>query len=52
MGLRTYQLITLRTEKLYQIEHPRLVSRFDEVAAVEDDEDGYWISKAWLKGRR
>ncbi|KAI0664864.1 cysteine proteinase [Cubamyces menziesii] len=39
-------------EKLYQIEHPRLVSRFDEVAAVEDDEDGYWISKAWLKDWR
>ncbi len=37
-------------EKLYQVEHPRLVSRFDEVAAVEDDETGYHISKAWLKG--
>ncbi|KAI0755703.1 hypothetical protein C8Q74DRAFT_1305422 [Fomes fomentarius] len=36
-------------EKLYQVEHPRLVSRFDEVAAVEDDETGYHISKAWLK---
>ncbi|KAI0362032.1 cysteine proteinase [Trametes cingulata] len=39
-------------EKLYQIEHPRLVSRFDEVAAVEDDQDGYFISKAWLKDWR
>ena len=38
------------TEKLYQTEHPRLVSRFDEVALVEEDEDGYHISKAWLKG--
>ncbi|KAI0374832.1 cysteine proteinase [Pilatotrama ljubarskyi] len=39
-------------EKLYQIEHPRLVTRFDEVAAVEDDVDGYYISKAWLKDWR
>lgn len=32
------------------MEHPRLVSRFDEVAAVDENEDGYHISKAWLKG--
>lgn len=43
-------LSTSPTAKLYQIEHPRLVSRFDEVAAVADDEDGFHISKAWLKG--
>ncbi|KAI0646997.1 cysteine proteinase [Trametes meyenii] len=39
-------------EKLYQIEHPRLVSLFDNVAAVEDDEDAYYISKTWLKDWR
>ncbi|KAI0721718.1 cysteine proteinase [Cerioporus squamosus] len=39
-------------EKLYQTEHPRLVSRFDNVAAVDEDEDGYHISKAWLKDWR
>ncbi|KAI0780996.1 cysteine proteinase, partial [Trametes elegans] len=39
-------------EKLYQIEHPRLVARFDDVAAVGDDEDGYFVSKAWLKDWR
>ena len=38
------------TEKLYQIEHPRLVTLFDEVSHVEEGERGYWISKAWLKG--
>lgn len=43
-------LSALPAAKLYQIEHPRLVSRFDEVAAVADDEDGFHISKAWLKG--
>ena len=31
-------------------EHPRLVSLFDNAAAVDEDEDGYHISKAWLKG--
>ncbi|KAI0748066.1 cysteine proteinase [Daedaleopsis nitida] len=39
-------------EKLYQVEHPRMVHRFDEVSAVDDDEDGYHISKAWLKDWR
>ncbi|TFK92421.1 cysteine proteinase [Polyporus arcularius HHB13444] len=39
-------------EKQYQIEHPELVSRFNDVAAVNDDEDGYHISKAWLKDWR
>ncbi|KAI0670438.1 cysteine proteinase [Trametes maxima] len=39
-------------EKLYQIEHPRLVSQFDDVAAVEDHEDGYYISKNWLRDWR
>lgn len=37
-------------ERLYQIEHPRLVSLFDEVSPVDEGEFGYWISKAWLKG--
>ncbi|KAI9064377.1 cysteine proteinase [Trametes sanguinea] len=39
-------------EKLYQIEHPRLVSRFHDIAGLDDDEDGYYISKAWLKDWR
>ncbi|KAI8998686.1 cysteine proteinase [Trametes punicea] len=39
-------------EKLYQTEHPQLVSQFDEVAAVQDDEDGFYISKAWLRDWR
>ena len=43
-------LIGYIPEKLYQSEHPRLVSLFDNAAAVDEDEDGYHISKAWLKG--
>ncbi|KAI0637029.1 cysteine proteinase [Trametes polyzona] len=39
-------------EKLYQVEHPQLVSRFDDVSAVGDDDDGYYISKVWLKDWR
>ena len=44
------QLIFAFTERLYQIEHPRLVAQFDEVCDVQQGESGYWISKAWLKG--
>lgn len=40
----------VHTERLYQIEHPRVVSLFDEVSPLEEGEFGYWISKAWLKG--
>ncbi|CDO68332.1 hypothetical protein BN946_scf184799.g59 [Trametes cinnabarina] len=39
-------------EKLYQTEHPRLVTRFDDVAGVDHEENGYYISKAWLKDWR
>lgn len=39
-----------RPERLYQIEHPRLVSLFDEVSAVDENEPAYWISTKWLKG--
>ncbi|KAL5489782.1 hypothetical protein ACEPAI_4614 [Sanghuangporus weigelae] len=37
------------SEKLYQLEHPRLVAEFNEVSATETENEGYWISKAWLK---
>ncbi|KAF8843558.1 cysteine proteinase [Paxillus ammoniavirescens] len=39
-------------ERLYQIEHPRLVAQFDEVCDVEQGEPGHWLSKAWLKDWR
>ncbi|KAF9218284.1 cysteine proteinase, partial [Gyrodon lividus] len=39
-------------ERLYQIEHPRLVAQFDEVCDIEQGEPGYWLSKAWLKDWR
>ena len=45
-----HQLILAFTERLYQIEHPRLVAQFDEMCDVQQGEPGYWISKAWLKG--
>ncbi|KAI0934305.1 hypothetical protein AcV5_006190 [Taiwanofungus camphoratus] len=40
------------SERLYQIDHPRLVFCFDEIALVGDNEPGYWISKPWLKDWR
>ncbi|KAF9265554.1 cysteine proteinase [Marasmius fiardii PR-910] len=35
-------------ERLYQIEHPRLVARFNELDR-EPDGLGYWIPKAWIR---
>ena len=40
-----------RVERLYQIEHPRLVTLFDDVSQVSEDQHAYWISKQWLKGQ-
>ncbi|KAI0688254.1 cysteine proteinase [Cytidiella melzeri] len=40
------------SERLYQVEHPRLVSLFDEICPVADDQCGYWVSKPWLKDWR
>ncbi|TFY64882.1 hypothetical protein EVJ58_g2344 [Rhodofomes roseus] len=45
-------VVALFNEKLYQVEHPRLVDQFDSISAVEEDEPGYWISKQWLKDWR
>lgn len=39
-------------EKLYQVEHPRLVAQFDAVCDETLDQPGYWISKNWLKDWR
>ncbi|KAF7969279.1 hypothetical protein HWV62_27809 [Athelia sp. TMB] len=39
----------ISTERLYGIEHPQVVARFEEVDEIADDERGFWISKAWLK---
>ncbi|KAI0345367.1 cysteine proteinase [Trametopsis cervina] len=41
----------LFTERLYQIEHPRLVALLDEVCPVDEGQRAYWVSKNWLKGR-
>src|ERR1700691_3394218 len=38
-------------ERLYQIEHPQIVSQFDEVNKREEDSKGSWISKLWLKSQ-
>ncbi|KAH8107139.1 cysteine proteinase [Cristinia sonorae] len=41
------------SERLYQIQHPRIVSHFDAVGQVEDEDQlSHWISKAWLKDWR
>ncbi|CAL1704590.1 unnamed protein product [Somion occarium] len=36
-------------ERLYQMQHPKDVAKFDEVDYVESEGRGYWVSKAWLK---
>ncbi|KAJ4487816.1 cysteine proteinase [Lentinula aciculospora] len=36
-------------ERMYQIEHPRIVAQFNDKANVENEHSGYWISKAWLR---
>ena len=47
-----YIVLTMpRAERLYQIEHPRLVTLFDDVSQVSEDQQAYWISKQWLKGQ-
>ncbi|KAI6045712.1 hypothetical protein EDC04DRAFT_2877115 [Pisolithus marmoratus] len=42
----------LFTERLYQIQHPRMVAEFDRVCDVKPDDTGFWLSKAWLKDWR
>lgn len=42
----------LFTERLYQIQHPRIVAEFDNVCDVKPSEAGFWLSKAWLKDWR
>ncbi|KAI6138857.1 hypothetical protein EDD17DRAFT_1782678 [Pisolithus thermaeus] len=42
----------LFTERLYQIQHPRIVAEFDNVCDVKPGETGFWLSKAWLKDWR
>ncbi|KAG6887696.1 hypothetical protein C0992_011152 [Termitomyces sp. T32_za158] len=39
-------------EHLYQIEHPRLVARFDRILKGASDNIGFWISKSWVKDWR
>ncbi|GLB34824.1 putative cysteine proteinase [Lyophyllum shimeji] len=39
-------------ERLYQIEHPRLVGQFDRISEVALDCKGFWISKPWVKDWR
>ncbi|KAF8077825.1 hypothetical protein FPV67DRAFT_1557276 [Lyophyllum atratum] len=39
-------------ERLYQIEHPRLVAQFDQISGVAFDCTGFWISKPWVKDWR
>ncbi|SJL00507.1 uncharacterized protein ARMOST_03820 [Armillaria ostoyae] len=36
-------------ERIYQIEHPRIVQDFEQVSEVGPNSFGYWISKPWLK---
>ncbi|KAK0210866.1 hypothetical protein DFS33DRAFT_1252154 [Desarmillaria ectypa] len=37
------------TERIYQIEHPRIVRDFEKVSELGANSFGYWISKPWLK---
>ncbi|KAK7054721.1 hypothetical protein VNI00_003184 [Paramarasmius palmivorus] len=36
-------------ERLYQVEHPRLVNLFNELLENGSDGVGYWIPKSWLR---
>ncbi|EJD02420.1 cysteine proteinase [Fomitiporia mediterranea MF3/22] len=36
-------------EKLYQMEHPRLVAEFNEISSTATENEGFWISKTWFK---
>ncbi|TFK76330.1 cysteine proteinase [Pluteus cervinus] len=40
---------TMFTERLYEQEHPKFVQAFDQVADVEGDDPGFWISKPWVR---
>jgi hypothetical protein len=39
-------------ERLYQVQHPRVVNKFDQCEEDADSDSGYWISKHWLKDWR
>lgn len=41
---------SLNSEKLYEIEHPKHTKLFNEISAIDETEQGYWISKKWCKG--
>ncbi|KAI6132145.1 hypothetical protein EDD16DRAFT_1891250 [Pisolithus croceorrhizus] len=47
-----YILLIKCVERLYQIQHPRIVAEFDNVCDVKPGETGFWLSKAWLKDWR
>jgi hypothetical protein len=47
---RSLSWSSLPLERLYRIEHPRLVSQFDQLCDGEQEDPGFWISKQWLKG--
>ncbi|KAF8969843.1 hypothetical protein BDZ97DRAFT_1956803 [Flammula alnicola] len=36
-------------EKLYEIDHPKLAKKFEEIYLCPEDDLGYWISKKWLR---
>ncbi|KAF5330471.1 hypothetical protein D9619_005916 [Psilocybe cf. subviscida] len=36
-------------EKLYAIEHPKFVEQFENISFCAEEEEGYWISKKWLR---
>ncbi|KAJ3732305.1 cysteine proteinase [Lentinula guzmanii] len=36
-------------ERMYQMEHHRLVAQFNEKVNFGNERSGYWISKAWLR---
>ncbi|KAF9475859.1 cysteine proteinase [Pholiota conissans] len=37
------------TERLYTIDHPKTAKRFEEISFCPEDEEGFWISKKWVK---
>ena len=44
------KLLNFYIERLYKKKHTLIVAEFDIVCDPDGEREGFWISKAWLKG--
>ena len=42
---------TAAIERRYTLDHAIHVDKFDELSTIEDDSEGAWISRPWLRGQ-